>query len=284
MATRGGVLLRRRRAGEARPGAGVGTLRRIGVPALFAVLVLGAWQVYAAASGIGSATLPSPTDVASALASNFSLLMSNAGTTLAEVLLGYAAAIAIALPIAALIRSSRLVERAVYPWLVVSQTIPIPAIAPVIVLWTGFDIRPKLIVIVLVCFFPIVVNTVDGLRAGEDDVAELLRSLGASRWQRFRLAQLPPALPLIFSGLKIAAALSVIGAVFAEWVGSSSGLGYLILQANAQLETSIVFAAVVLLALIGVALFALVATAERLALPWYRATRDGGRSTTITPR
>jgi ABC-type nitrate/sulfonate/bicarbonate transport system permease component len=275
MAAGNGIFLtgRLRRRGRARERSGH-LLARVAAPALFAALVIGAWQAYTAVSGVGSDTLPSPADVASALADNFSLLISNAWTTIEEVLIGYAAAVAVALPIAALIRSSRLVERAVYPWLVISQTIPIPAIAPIIVIWTGFDIRPKVIVIVLVCFFPIVVNTVDGLRAGEHEVVELLRTLGASRWQRFRLGQLPPALPLMFSGLKVAAALSVIGAVFAEWVGSSSGLGYLILQADAQVETPVVFAAVVLLSVLGIALFALVATVERLALPWYRATRE----------
>jgi ABC-type nitrate/sulfonate/bicarbonate transport system permease component len=163
------------------------------------------------------------------------------------------------------------VERAVYPWLVASQTVPIPAIAPVIVLWTGFDLRPKVIVIALVCFFPIVVNTVDGLKAAEPELLDLLRTLGASRWQRFRLGQLPASLPFVFSGLKVSAALSVIGAVFAEWVGSSGGLGYQVLILNNQTATSDLFAVIVVLSLIGVGLFLLVGLAERLLLPWYHS-------------
>jgi ABC-type nitrate/sulfonate/bicarbonate transport system permease component len=148
--------------------------------------------------------------------------------------------------------------------------IPIPALAPVVVLWTGFDIRPKLIVIALFTFFPIAVNTIDGLRASDAELLGLLRTLGASRRQLFRVARLPAALPYLFSGLRVSAALAVIGAVFAEWVGSSGGLGYLILTYNSQTETPDVFAAIVVLAAIGVALFAAVGIAERLLLPWWQ--------------
>ncbi len=135
------------------------------------------------------------------------------------------AAVLVGVALAALVHRSKIAERAIYPWLVASQTVPVPAIAPIIVIWTGFDIRPKVIVIALVCFFPITVNTIDGLRAAEPELLDLLKTLGASPWQRFRSAQLPAALPFLFSGLKVAAALSVVGAVFAEWVGSSSGPG-----------------------------------------------------------
>ena len=147
-------------------------------------------------------------------------------------------------------------------------------LAPIVVVWTGIDIRPKLIVIALVTFFPIAVNTVDGLKSADPELLNLLRTLGAGRWRRFRVAQLPAALPFLFSGLKVAAALCVVGAVFAEWVGSSNGLGYLILIYNNQTETTAMFATVLALSLLGVALFFLVAAIERLALPWYR---DEGR-------
>src|SRR5207237_6069862 len=162
-----------------------------------------------------------------------------------------AAAILLGVGLAVLVHTSRTIERALYPWLVASQTVPVPAIAPVIVLWTGFDLRPRVILIALVCFFPIVVNTVDGLKAVEPELLDLLRTLGATRWQRFRLGQLPASLPFVFSGLKVAAALSVVGAVFAEWVGSSSGLGYQILILNNKTATAELFAAVVVLPLTG---------------------------------
>ncbi|MGA2007383.1 MAG: ABC transporter permease subunit, partial [Solirubrobacteraceae bacterium] len=147
---------------------------------------------------------------------------------------------------------------------------PIPALAPVVVLWTGFDIRPKLIVIALVTFFPIAVNTIDGLRATDSELVGLLRTLGAGRWQILRIARLPTALPYLFSGLRVSAAFAVIAAVFAEWVGSTSGLGVLILDYGNQTATPDVFATVVVLAAIGVALFAAVGIVERLAIPWWQ--------------
>jgi len=252
-----------------------GLALRVGTPIAAALVVLAAWQLYALASGVRESTLPAPTQVFSALYTDRQLLAEGAGVTIGEVLVGYAAAILAGVVLAALVHTAPAVERAVYPWLVASQTVPVPAIAPVIVLWTGFDLRPKVILIALVCFFPIVVNTVDGLKAAEPELLDLLRTLDASRWQRFRLAQLPASLPFVFSGLKVAAALSVVGAVFAEWVGSSSGLGYQILILNNQTATSDMFAAIVVLSLIGVGLFLLVGLAERLALPWYFEARSG---------
>ena len=249
-------------------------LARFAPPILFGVAVLALWQLYASAAGVRETILPTPLDVASALGRDRSVLLSAAGTTLTEILLGYLIAVVLGVALAAAVSSSRLVERAIYPWLVVSQLIPIPAIAPIVVIWTGFDIRPKLIIIALVSFFPIAVNTIDGLRSADSGLLEMLRSLGAGRWQRLRIAQAPAALPYLFSGLRVAAALAVIGAVFAEWVGTSSpGLGSLILSYNAQTATTDEFAVVVVLALIGIALFAAVGIVERIALPWYRSDR-----------
>ncbi|HUB75468.1 MAG TPA: ABC transporter permease subunit, partial [Solirubrobacteraceae bacterium] len=153
--------------------------------------------------------------------------------------------------------------------------VPVPAIAALIVVWTGFGIASKVLVVALVSFFPIAVNTIDGLRATEPELIELLRTLGAGRAAQLRLARLPGALPYLFSGLRVAAALAVIGAVFAEWVGSyQTGLGYLILEYNNQTATAPEFAAIVLLALVGIALFAAVGAIERVALPW-RPLSDG---------
>ncbi|MDQ5895625.1 MAG: NitT/TauT family transport system permease protein, partial [Actinomycetota bacterium] len=137
-----------------------------------------------------------------------------------------------------------------------------------------FEMQPKIIVIMLVSFFPIAVNTIDGLRAAEPELLNLLKTLKANAWQRFRKAQLPAALPFLFSGLKVAAALSVIGAVFAEWVGASEGLGYLILVLNNQTATTEMFAVIVTLASIGIALFLIVTLLERLLLPWYYESRE----------
>ncbi|MBO0682883.1 MAG: ABC transporter permease [Candidatus Dormibacteraeota bacterium] len=260
----------------ARPARGTDLLARIATPLVGAAVVLAAWQLYVRLSGIHESTLPAPTQVLADLYQSRLLLAQNAASTVAEILVGYAAAIVVGVGVAVLVHSSRTVERALYPWLVVSQTVPIPAIAPLIVLWTGFDLRPKIIVIALVCFFPIAVNTIDGLKAAEPEMLDLLRSLGAGPWQRFWLARLPAALPFVFSGLKVAATFSVIGAVFAEWVGSSAGLGQLILILNNQTATAEMFAVIVVLSAIGIALFLLVSLAERLLLPWYHEPRSPG--------
>lgn len=246
---------------------------RIAAPAVFAILLLAVWQLYTVVSDVPESSLPSPTEIAKAGWEQRQLLLDNTWITIEEILIGFAAAIVLGVVLAMLIRSSRTVERALYPWLVVSQMVPVPAVAPIFVIWTGFDLRPKIMVIALVAFFPIAVNTIDGLRAADPQLLRLMRTLKASRWQRFRYAQLPAALPFVFSGLKVAAALSVIGAVFAEWVGASEGLGYLILVLNNATETATMFATIFLLALIGIALFGLVMLLERLLLPWYHEAR-----------
>jgi ABC-type nitrate/sulfonate/bicarbonate transport system permease component len=252
-------------------------VERIVLPLAVAIVVLGGWQLYVALSGINRILLPPPTLVARAFWSDRSLLASDAWVTIREIVYGYVLAVAFGVGLAMLIHSSRMIERALYPWLVVSQMVPIPAIAPIFVLWTGFDIRPKLMVIALVCFFPIVVNTIDGLRAVEPELLDLLRTLGASRLQRFRLARIPAALPFLFSGLKVSAAFSVLGAVFGEWVGANSGLGYEILVLNNQSATADMFAVIAVLSVIGIGMFTLVASLERLMLPWYFETRREGR-------
>lgn len=243
-------------------------------PVLFALFVLAVWQLYVVIGDVKESTLPKPTDIAASMWDNRTMLIENAWVTIKEIALGFAAAILLGVGLAVLIRSSRKVERAVYPWLVVSQMVPIPAIAPLLVIWTGFDMRPKVLVIMLVSFFPIAVNTIDGLRAVEPELMNLLKTLKANAWQRFRKAQLPAALPFMFSGLKVAAALSVIGAVFAEWVGASDGLGYLVLVLNNQTATTDMFAVIVTLAAIGISLFLLVTLVERLLLPWYYDSRE----------
>jgi ABC-type nitrate/sulfonate/bicarbonate transport system permease component len=248
------------------------------VPPLFvAIVVIGGWQAYVAITNINEILLPPPSRVGSALWSDKSLLASDAWVTIREIVYGYLLAVVLGVSLAILIHASRTAERALYPWLVVSQMVPIVAVAPIFVLWTGFDIRPKLMVIALVCFFPIAVNTIDGLRAVEPELLNLLRTLGASRFQRFRMARAPAALPFVFSGLKVAAAFSVLGAVFGEWVGANAGLGYEILILNNQSATADMFAVIAVLSAVGIAMFALVASAERLALPWYYEARKDQR-------
>jgi ABC-type nitrate/sulfonate/bicarbonate transport system permease component len=243
-------------------------------PAVLLVALIGAWQIAASSGAIAAALsledflVPSPAEIASSLWENRSLLAENAWVTLREVLLGFACALVAGLGFAVAMHLSETLRRASYPLVVASQTIPIIAIAPILVVWFGYGIVPKLAIVALICFFPITVNTLDGLRSVDPEAIKLMRTLDGSRWQTFRRVEAPTALPYFFSGARIAATITVIGAVFAEWAGASSGLGHLILQDNGQLETARVFAAVTILAAIGLALFGLLALVERHVVTW----------------
>jgi ABC-type nitrate/sulfonate/bicarbonate transport system permease component len=250
-----------------------GLVRRVLPAVVFSLLVVGAWQLYTELADINPLLLPSPWQVAQSVVANASLFADNAVVTLQEILLGFGLGAATGIGLAMLLTYSRLAERAVYPWLVASQMVPIVAVAPILVVWFGFTIVPKVVVVGLVCFFPVVVNTIDGLKAVDPEMVRLMRTLGMSRRRIMRSVRVPSALPYVFSGLKIAMALSVIGAVFGEWVGSSEGLGYLMLALNNQLATVDMFAAVVVLSLMGIALFFLVGLVERLVIPWHHETR-----------
>jgi ABC-type nitrate/sulfonate/bicarbonate transport system permease component len=259
--------------GRRRPGL----LGRALPPLLFSLLVLGGWQAYAELADISPLLLPSPWEVAGSVVDNAALFGRNAVVTLTEILLGFTLGAAAGIGLAVLLTYSLLAERAVYPWLVASQMVPIVAVAPILVVWFGFTIVPKVVVVALVCFFPVVVNTIDGLKSVDPVMIRLVRTLGMSRLRTMRSVRLPSALPYVFSGLKVAMALSVIGAVFGEWVGSSEGLGYLMLALNNQLATVDLFAAVLVLSLMGIALFFLVGMVERLVIPWHHETRRAVR-------
>jgi ABC-type nitrate/sulfonate/bicarbonate transport system permease component len=195
---------------------------------------------------------------------------------LLEVVLGFGLALLTGIVTGVAIDSSLVLRRAIYPLIIASQTIPMVALAPLILIWFGYDLIPKILITALIGFFPIAVNTVDGLRSGDREMLGLLRSMGATGWQRFRIVRVPAALPLIFSGARIAITFCVIGAVFAELVGASAGLGYLMERSAAQFQTSRVFACIVILALMGIGLFSLIAFIERLALPWRRYLTESG--------
>jgi ABC-type nitrate/sulfonate/bicarbonate transport system permease component len=214
--------------------------------------------------------LPPPSAVAETLVVERELLFEHGIVTLSEVLIGFGLALIAGILLAAAIDSSPTLDRALYPLLVASQTVPVPALAPLLLIWFGYGLLPKVLVTALIAFFPIVVNMVEGLRSTDPEVIALLRSFGAGRWTRFRLARLPSALPFLFAGARIAVAVAVIGAVFGELVGAQAGLGYLLTRAMAQFQTARVVAAILLLSLMGVGLFGGVALLERLLLPWRR--------------
>ena len=243
---------------------------RYALSILLALAVVLIWQAATFFLTIQKWLLPSPWEILTALGDSPGLIGRHALVTAQEALIGFAVAVAVGVGLAVAITNSRLVERALHPYVIASQAIPIIAIAPVLVVWFGFGLLPKVIVIVLITFFPIVINTVDGLRNVDPEMMVLMRSMGASRWQIFKIVQFPSALPLFFSGAKIAAAVSVIGAILAEWVGASEGLGYLITRSSAQFLTARVFASILVLSVMGIVLFYAVSYVERLATPWAR--------------
>jgi putative hydroxymethylpyrimidine transport system permease protein len=242
---------------------------------LLIAALLGAWELYADVGGVDDFILPAPSQIATALWEDRSLLWSNLLVTAQEVGLGILVALVLGFVLAVALHFSGALRRGVYPLLVASQAVPIVIIAPLLVVWFGFGIVPKLAIIALVCFFPVVVTTLDALRSVDPDQLKLMRTLDASRWQAFRWAEAPAALPAALSGAKIAVAVAVIGAVFAEYAGSSEGLGHLMLQAIPQLETARAYAAVVLLAAFAVLLFSALALAERRLVPWAHRRPEG---------
>lgn len=237
-------------------------------PLLVLAALVGAWELYVDLGGADPLILPAPHAVASALYNYRGVLWSNFVVTAEEVLLGILLAAAAGFVCALVIHFSVTLRKAVYPLLVASQTIPIPMIAPLLVLWLGFSIFPKLVVIALVSFFPIVVTTLAGLAGVERGLIKLMRTFDASRARTFRHVELPAALPGVLTGTKIAVVVAVIGAVFAELAGSSAGLGYLFQQSMNQILTPLTYATVVLLSAFAIALFALLTLAERIVVPW----------------
>jgi ABC-type nitrate/sulfonate/bicarbonate transport system permease component len=242
--------------------------------ALLAALLLGlfllAWQGVASLDSVDDLLVASPVETAEALYDEFGLLSDNALVTLVEVLLGLAVAVPLGVLLAVGMHLVRPLRDAAYPLLVASQAIPIVVLAPIFVLAFDYGIGPKIAIVALICFLPVTVNLLDGLRSVPPELLKLMRSLGASRLRSLRSVELPAALPYLFSGLKIAATVSVIGAVFGEWAGADEGLGRLVLLANNQLETPRVYAGTVLLTLMAVGLFLAVVAAERIACPWTR--------------
>ena len=245
-------------------------MRRRAATAGLLLLFVAAWQSVASLDSVDDLLLASPAEVVRALGDDASLLADNARVTLIEVLIGLAIALAGGAAAAIGMHLVRPLREAAYPLLIASQAIPTVVIAPLLVLAFDYGIGPKIAMVALVCFFPITVNLLDGLRSVEPELLKLMRSLGASRAATLWKVELPSSLPALFSGLRVAATVSVIGAVFGEWAGADEGLGRLVLRGNEQLQTPRVYAGVVLLTLMAVSLFALVSLVERAAIPWNR--------------
>jgi NitT/TauT family transport system permease protein len=239
--------------------------------AVIAVLVL--WSAGVGVFEIPDYLLPAPQDVIRRIARDWYVLARNATYTLQSVLSGFAAGVLVAVPLAFAVVLSRSVERVTMPFLVMSQTIPKVAIAPILVVWLGFGILPKIAIVFLIAFFPIVVSTVVGLKSVESDMIDLVRSMGAGTLKIMLRVRGPTALPQMFAGFKIAICLSVVGAIVGEFVGSDRGLGYLLLTATGTLDGTLVWSALFILIAIGIVLFAIVSKLERLAIPWHVSIR-----------
>jgi ABC-type nitrate/sulfonate/bicarbonate transport system permease component len=249
--------------------------RRWVPPLLVVGALLVAWEVYCRLAGVSPVVLPAPSRILEQLWMFRGDAVRHALPTLMETATGLGVSIVVSVGVAVLMDRFATVRRALEPLLVASQTVPVVAIAPLLVLWFGFGLAPKVLIVVLVTFFPVTIALLDGFAAASGEATDLLHSVGASRGQVFRKLRWPAALPSFFTGLRIAATYGVIGAVFGEYVGAYEGLGIWMQLSQNAFRTDLVFAAILLAATLSVALFGLVVVVERLAIPWYRASRAG---------
>jgi NitT/TauT family transport system permease protein len=229
---------------------------------VLALIILLVWQAAVPLLGLSEFVLPTPWSIAKRMVTDAPLLARHASFTLLEVLAGFLAAVLVGIPLALAIFYSRVFERAVYPMLVALQTVPKIALAPLLVLYLGYGWGPKIGLAFLISFFPIVISTVVGLQSLDKALVNMVRSMGSSEWQTFCKVRLPAAMPSIFGGLKVAISLAVIGAIIGEYIAAERGLGYLQLQANAQFDTTLNFATVVTISLVGVLLYSILAALE----------------------
>ena len=242
---------------------------RYGLAALFLLALIAMWEAIIRVFDVPKYLFPAPSQVALALRDDWSAyLLPAMWVTMNEIVQGFVIAAVAGVALAIVLHIFGPLRRAMYPLLIASQTIPIVVIAPILVILLGFGLTPKLVIVALICFFPIVVNGLDGLRSVDDEYIHMMRTLDAGRWAIFKRIEFPAALPAIFSGLRVAATFAAIGAVFGELSGASAGLGYVIQQATPNLQTARIFAAIVILSLIAFALFALVSLLERIFVPW----------------
>lgn len=244
------------------------------LPALVLMLLIAVgWQLYVTWADVNPVILPSPTQILTTTWESRSLLLSDLAVTMTEIGLGFLLGVIVGMLCGMAIESWRTMERVLYPLVVASQAVPIFAIAPLLVIWFGFGIMPKVLMAAVIVFFPICVNQVEGLRSADAGVIELLRSYGASSLRIFRTAKLPSSTPFLLAGMQLGATYAVIGAVIAEWLGASEGIGYRMVVANSLSDTELVFAAIFVVAIVGLLLFAAVRLIGNLLFPWQAKTR-----------
>lgn len=248
------------------------------IPAAISLgLLLVAWELYARFGGIAPTVLPTPSRVLQQAWENRAALAENTLPTIRATLAGFSCSLVAAFVLSALVDFVPRLRRALFPILIASQTLPLVAIAPLVVLWFGFGLLPKILLVALVTFFPMMVALVEGYAATQKEIAEMLAAMGAGRWRIFRSARLPSALPYFFAGLRISITYAVVGAIFAEYAGAAKGLGIYMLSAKNNFRPDLVLAAVAVSSALTLILFGLAVLIQRLAMPWERAGREDGQ-------
>lgn len=263
-----------------KPSKARGWLLDLWRPVVFVVILFGAWWMVTENGWVAPYILPSPVDTWTTMVENAAYLGGHTWVTTIETVIGFAIAVVIGELVAVLMIYSKTIEKTAYPLILFAQVIPKIAVAPLFVVWLGFGMEPKIVVAVLMAFFPIVVSGMAGLRSVDPEILELTSTMGASSIKTFLKVRLPASLPQLFSGLKVAATLAVTGAVVGEFVGANEGLGYVILQANGNIDTAMLFAALIIMSLMGVLLFALIQIAEWFLIPWHSSRRVTGSAAT----
>jgi putative hydroxymethylpyrimidine transport system permease protein len=256
--------------------AGVATLwRKYGWAIVLTLAVIGVWELVVWAWHVPTYLIPSPSKIVVAMKDDWASILAPATwVTLREVVIGFLLAVGTGIGLAVVLHLFGPLRRAVYPLLIASQTVPVVVLAPILVIGLGYGIAPKLVIVALICFFPIVVNGLDGLRSVDEDYILMMRTLDGDRWAIFRRIEVPAALPSLFSGMRIAATFAAIGAVFGEWSGASAGLGFVMLESTPNLQTARIFAAIFILTLIALLLFGVVSILERIFVPWAPRRQD----------
>jgi NitT/TauT family transport system permease protein len=241
------------------------------------VVLFAVWEVGVRVFHVKEYVLPPPSQVVLAVGDHWRPVLDGAWITTLEIIAGFLLAVVVSIPLAVSIAFSRFVEQTVYPVMVFLQIVPKIAVAPLFIIWFGFGFTPKLLVVFLLSFFPIVISSIAGFRSIDPEIMDFVNTTGASSWSSFVKVRLPHALPDIFVGLKVGAALSATAAVVAEFVASDRGLGYLLLRYNGDLNTQMVFAIVILLSAIGVVVYFAVELLQRLVIPWHVSSDSGAR-------
>ncbi len=233
----------------------------------FAILIF-IWEFVASIELVPSYILPAPTRIIKTLFTELPILREHIIVTLMEALVGFIIAIIFAITICIIMDSIAIVKKAIYPLIITSQTIPIITLAPLFAIWFGFGYFPKVVIVVLVCFFPITISLLEGLASVDKDLLNLVKSMGANKIQLYEIVKLPAAMPNFFSGLKISATYSIMGATIGEWVGGKNGLGVYMLRVKQSFATDKVFAAIIIITLLSIAILKVIEFIERKSMPW----------------